>query len=39
MKLIIKEVKDRDDLKRKIFKFIIESLDAFKDKKDKFLKV
>ena len=39
MKLIIKEVKDRDDLKRKIYKFILESLDAFKDNIDKFLKV
>ena len=38
MKEIILEVKNRNDLKNKIFNFIIESIDVFKNKKDKFLK-
>ena len=38
MKEIIIEVKNRNDLKTKIFDFIVESIDAFKNKKNKFLK-
>ena len=37
MKEIIIEVKNRDDLKKKIFKFIISAIDVFKTSPDKFL--
>jgi len=38
MKEIIKEVKNKDNYKIKIFNFIIESVEAFKNDKYKFLK-
>ena len=39
MKEIIKEVKDRDRWKEKIFDFIIKTIDIFKTNKNKFIKI
>ena len=39
MKEIIRETKDRDDWKNKIFEFIIKAVDVYKNNNEKFIKV